>query len=215
MKIFLISGFLGLNTYDYLEKYLEGFNYYIAKINGHTNYNQIPPFQNWILEVDSQFQREVGKEEVFLIGFSMGAIIASFLNAKYKSQIKGIVMISPAFYHKYFNKFDLDLVKEFKLPKKVNTFKNRKVIYGLKELKKLSNHALRYNWLKYISCPILIIVGNNDGLINKQSIDLIFKDINSEKRFYKVIDSKHNVFNSNHKDYVCRIIVSFLNKFDI
>ena len=215
MRVFLIGGFIDQNGFSLLEKYLEEDTYYIAKINGHTNDYAIPPYQNWILEVDLQFQKFALGGEVFLLGFSMGSIIASYLNLKYSHLIKGLVFISPAFYHHYFNHFNWNIIKEVRIPKKWKKLPKKKIIFGLKELNKLSNHAEEYKWLSYIKQPILIIQADNDGLIAKDSGKLIYNQIPSNLKYLVLLQGKHNLFDGTDGDQACQTIMSFLRHFSI
>lgn len=215
MKVFLIGGFIDQNGFSLLEKYLEEDTYYIANINGHTNDYAIPPYQNWILEVDLQFQKFALGGEVFLIGFSMGSIIASYLNLKYSHLIKGLVFISPAFYHHYFDHFNLNVFKEIRIPKKWKKLPRKRLIFGLKELNKMSHHAKDYKLLSYIKKPILIIQTKNDGFIAKDSGKMIFNQIPSKMKYLLFFEGKHNLFEGTDKDQACQTIMSFLKHFSI
>lgn len=202
--IFLIGGFLGKNSFRYLERFLINEEYYIARIKGHTDDQVIPPFRDWILEVENQFLK-YAYGEVFLIGFSMGCIIASYLNLHYGYMIKKMVFISPAFYHYYYNHLGLNIFKEIRIPKL-----RKGVFNGLKELKKLSDQAQQYNWLRYIECPLLMIIGNQDGFIDKKSGDKIINQVGSKKKLIKFFNANHEVFKSAVAHDIVLLIIDFL-----
>lgn len=204
--IFLIGGFLGKNSFGYLERFFIDEEYYIARIKGHTDDQVIPPFKDWILEVENQFLK-YAHGEVFLIGFSMGCIIASYLNLHYGYMVKKMIFISPAFYHYYYNHLGLNFFKEIRIPKV-----RRGAFSGIKELKKLSEQAQIYNWLRYIECPLLIIIGTNDGLIDRRSGEKIINLVGSEKKLIKYFNANHEVFKSTYAYDIALLIIDFLRR---
>ena len=116
--ILLIHGFAG-GSYDYnslnndLELY-NSFDVFTFTLPGHERMiiDKVTSFV-WIINA--------GYSEVYIIGHSMGGVIASFLASKYK-QVKKLVLAAPAFHYLAFKGDKVDILESIK--KLPNLFKN-------------------------------------------------------------------------------------------
>lgn len=197
MNIFLVPGFLGgkeeLNPLLFYLKN-KGFFVYKAIISGHGRGNIIPSYQFWINEVCDQYlEFSKDKKDIIIIGFSMGGVLACNLS-KYNLESK-MILLSPSFKHIYFNDFYRGIkdIKEIFKTSDLN-IKNRNIIYGVRELKKLTSLSIEEEWLKKVNSKILYIHGSKDNILRESNNDYILNTLKDKKDFlfYKS-DSGHFV----------------------
>ena len=117
--ILIIHGFAG-GTYDEEElafnlELNKSFDVYQFTLPGHDKNLSKVEHQEWITESANQIEWLIknGYNRIYLIGHSMGGVIATYLACRYK-QVKKLVLAAPAF--KYFsfknNKFDINSFNE-------------------------------------------------------------------------------------------------------
>ena len=133
------------------------------------------------------------KEDVVVIGFSMGGVIATELAAKFP--IKLLVLIAPAFEY-----ITMKAVKE-RLAKKI-TRKPEHIepdqIYkplpptfmdAFKNVVSICKHSI-----KEITCPLLIFHGRSDFKIPLRSSEYVYHHVLSkEKKLYILENVQHNI----------------------
>jgi len=101
--ILIIHGFAG-GTYDqeYLANELElenHFDVYTFTSPGHDNSHSKIKMEDWIEKAELQTERLIknGYKNIYLIGHSMGGVIATHIASKYK-EVKKLVLAAPAFH---------------------------------------------------------------------------------------------------------------------
>jgi carboxylesterase len=245
--LFCIHGFLedSRTSYDYLATILDSRqidDYYLADVQGHSIEEDINTFdyQKAIADIEQQYiEYKKIHDEVYLIGFSMGGVLAAHLANKYSAD--KMVLIAPAFKYGNGSQLAKDMFKLLKsigkgneLPKTREEFKNMLVDYAkqnfpdggssyerfvtrfenLKMLTflnftKLVKHINKD--LKSIDVPTLIFQSDKDELVPLESAFYIFKKIsNKHKRIVVLSHVKHRILGSEVKDEVIGDIIRFL-----
>lgn len=157
-------------------------------------------------------------EEVYLIGFSMGGMIASHLSIKYP--VKKLVLLSTAYHYVSPHKFMKELLELFfaYVKNKHHDLMMYQRIQGkvkavpikiAREFQKLV-HAFRGD-IKEISIPTFIAHGLNDCIVPTRSSKQIFQKINSKEKYLMWIDnSNHLICHCEENKILFKKIVKFL-----
>ena len=173
--ILLIHGFAG-GSYDYgdlgndLQLY-RGFDVYTFTLPGHDKpkISKVTK-EDWIKSAEIQLEKIInnGYKKIYVIGHSMGGIIASHLASKYPEVTK-LVLAAPAFKYLSFKDDKLDVVGSIKkVPKIFKDYTSEEVmsrvykvpILTVKEFMDLAESHT--NDVKQIEIPTLILYGNED-----------------------------------------------------
>jgi len=173
--------------------------------------------KNWFLE----FKNEMKK--TFVLGHSMGGVLALFLGSEFVKDISGIVSISapvkfkgllikfvPVF--KYLLKYirQNDLEEWARVTDGVWTgyeYIPLSIVGKFKKLVKLNSAQLNK-----ITAPILIIQGTRDDFITKQSPTQIFEKVRSTDKTLKWFDSDHAILFSSIKTDMFASVIEFLKR---
>jgi carboxylesterase len=159
-------------------------------------------------------------EEVYVIGFSMGGLIASYLAVQYP--VSRLVLLSAAAYyvnpkqllidikemvHDVFrgelsnNELFLRYKKKIKDTPISATYQFRKVVLMAKPL------------LKDIMVPVFIAQGKKDGIVPPKSADFLYEEITyEEKERYFSEEAKHLICHSDDSDDLFEKVKEFLIK---
>ncbi|MBU9722217.1 MULTISPECIES: alpha/beta hydrolase [Bacillaceae] len=185
-------------------------------------------YKHWIYAAEVAAEELLKRcEKVYVIGFSMGGMIASYIASKYP--VEKLVLLSTAAF--YINPrqlvqdvagWVLEGLRGELEDDKLYQFYMKKVketpIIATKEfsimVRKLRPH------LKNVKIPTLIIQGESDGLVPpKKSAEFIYEQIQSkEKRVYYFPKAKHYIWFGEDKEDLLKRIDDFLltkNKVDI
>lgn len=178
--------------------------------------------QDWLDAADEAYQELAAKVDVvYVVGFSMGGMIAASLAAKYP--VAGLIMLSPS--RKY-----LSLVKlaaEVKLLIRDRFFgeiENNLTYQNLK-LKRGAIPARAYiefakciaktrPYLKDIYCPVLVLQGIQDGLVPYQTTHDLTEEIPVEIDVIYYADSKHLICLGDDKEVVINAVYEYLMKIE-
>ena len=214
--IVVIHGFTG-NLYDneYLVNYLQEdllFDAYAETLPGH-NKNRFSDasVDDWKNAVDNIIERllKLGYKNIYVVGHSMGGVLACYIASKYK-EIKKVVLINAAF--DYFNfKQNKNDIKEKDFSKYSRIWQKvmRTSPFMANEFRKLVKEGQKY--LKDVTCETLILRSLNDGIIPYETGDLIYKTINSSKKYLTDIkDASHTVLSGDRKEETSKYIKAFL-----
>ncbi|SEN82623.1 Esterase/lipase [Amphibacillus marinus] len=160
-------------------------------------------------------------DQVFLIGFSMGGMIAAQLAAKFSAA--RLVLLSPS--RKYLNLIQMtieasQIIKDRMLGEieanftyqqykhKRGAIPARAYIEFLKCMKE-TKHSL-----SQINCPVLVLQGIQDGLVPYKSTHYLNKEIPVDIDVIYYADSKHLICLGDDKDIVVNAVFSYLTKQD-
>ena len=227
--ILLIHGFVGGN-YDYGNfqnelEYIRNFDVFTFTLPSHDKVIvKDVKYEEWIHESERQIELLInhGYKTIYVIGHSMGGVIAAHLASIYP-QVKKLVLVAPAFRYFYFKdgKVNIkgmnDTLKN--LPDIMKNMGTEKVleritktpISTMLEFTKLVNSCIEDT--KKITCPTLIIRGTNDQIVPTESTDYVHNSINSKCNILINVDKvTHDCFTKERKEEVKEQIIYFLKK---
>lgn len=223
--ILIIHGFAG-GTYDEekLANYLELNRFYDVfqyTLPGHSkNFSKVK-YEDWIKKSEEmmEFLINNGYKTIYLIGHSMGGVIATYLAGKYK-EVRKLILCAPAFQYLSVEKDKKNIKQSFAHTSSiVKTYGRDEIISRFiklnpASLKEFSNLVLKYyDSPKSIYCPTLIIQGKNDDIVPISSSKYVFDNIQSEvKKIVYVNDLTHDTFKGKRANEVIKIIENFLKK---
>lgn len=221
----IIHGYTG-GPYELepLTNYLkENTNFYIVvpTLPGHGKKLELDniSYKKWLEAAEDTFQQLSEKtDEVYLIGFSMGGMIAAYLAAKYK--VDKLVLLATAGKYLSFKQIGLEVSSFVKDGMTGNLDENKlfqqyKSKWGEVPLKaniefmKLVKNTRKY--LKDIEIPVLIVQGHMDSMVPYQTAFYLAKEISSEHKGVVFFEqSKHLICLGDDKDILNSIVHTFL-----
>lgn len=224
--ILLIHGFAG-GSYDYnslnndLELY-NSFDVFTFTLPGHERMiiDKVTR-KDWIKKAEDELEKIInsGYSDVYIIGHSMGGVIASYLASKYK-EVKKLVLAAPAFRYFSFKNDKLDVVQSLKkVPKLFKEYPSEEIlsrffkvpITTIKEFMKLVEEHT--NDIQKITCPTLILWGTKDEIVPKDSVNYVFDNISSKSvTLFEIKTLTHDLFINDRYEDVKKIITFFLRK---
>ena len=210
-KVFLIHGFTATPTEmrpigDFLHK--KGYDVYSVLLAGHGTTPEdlnTKKWTDWWYSVKTAFDEIEGCD--FVIGFSMGALLASRLAVEYQQQLKGVILastflrIKPKILSKIAFTFSvLKYIKPYfsKSPETGEYFKKHNLISYMKypmsavhESVKLSRYTEK-KILPKITIPTLIIQGLKDDRVDPENYKIQQKIIPAEDKQIELLpESQH------------------------
>ncbi len=222
--ILLIHGFAG-GTYDleYLEHSLEVVtNYHVFSFTlpGHASSVQIKATkEDWIKSTEKNIEWLIsnGYKNIYVVGHSMGAVIACHIARKY-SEVKKLVLLSPAFRYFKFKNNKLDIISSIKNSKDIlsgyprNEVISRIISSPASSVKNFINLVKEhYDDPLFINIPTLIIHGNDDLIAPFESALYVHNNLKSKINILiNIKDINHYVLDDEHKEQVCNLVKNFL-----
>ncbi|ASN07097.1 alpha/beta hydrolase [Virgibacillus necropolis] len=177
--------------------------------------------KKWISAAEDSLKQLLAKyDEVYLIGFSMGGMIASYLAAKYK--VDKLVLLASARKYLSFKQIFFDIHQVCVDGLKGNIKKNKLYIHYRKKLGgvpfksnleflKLVKFTKPY--LKKIDSSVLIAQGQKDGMVPYKTAYFLDKEINSEEKEVVFFErSRHLICLGEDKDTLNKMVYNFLSK---
>ena len=227
MKIFrkailIVHGFAG-GVYDFenLSHELEcisNYDVFTFTLPGHDgNFKKKITYESWIAKSEQQVEYLINKgyKKIYLIGHSMGGVIASHLATKYK-EIKKLVLAAPAFEYFGYEHGKLSysslihkpqqIVKQYGVRLALNRM-FKLPLSCVMELRKLVNTY--YECPKYINIPTLIFWGENDNVVPKESVEYVYETIKENRKLIYVKESTHNLFKEDIDNKLTEEILKF------
>lgn len=181
-------------------------------------------YKEWIDESKKQLEFLVnnGYKEIYLIGHSMGGVIATHLASLYP-QVKKLVLAAPAFRYFYFKDGKVD-IKSFN-----ETIKNIKEIFEGTDTEQVMSRIVKtpisttieftklvkhcQESVNHIECPTLTIHGNDDLIVPTEATDFVYNSIKSTTNILvNVKKLNHECFTTNKSNEIKQIITEFLIK---
>lgn len=222
--ILIIHGFAG-GTYDYGDlindlQLIDDFNVFTFTLPGHNKLiiNDVTE-KDWIKEAEKQIEKIInnGYKEIYVIGHSMGGVIATHLASKYK-EVKKLVLAAPAFrYFKFKNtklefKDGIKTIKYFFKRYKFNEGLSRAFKVPLKTLKEFTKLVDKHqDDIKKVNIPILVLHGTKDDIVPIEAIDYVFDNAKSDSiSCYEINRLTHELFINNRYNDVYNLIAHFL-----
>jgi carboxylesterase len=177
------------------------------------------PYQQWLQYAEQELLRlQAECDQVYLIGFSMGGIIASYLATKYP--VDKLVLLSAAAYYINIKQLADDLKEMVRDSLKGNLSSNelfqrykRKVmdtpISATIQFRKLVSEIRPT--LPDVRVPTLIAQGEADGIVPIKSAQYLYKSIGATKKEILYIPgSKHHICHCQLKEQLFQKILAFL-----
>lgn len=203
--VLIIHGFAG-GTYDEerLANYLErrmGLDVFTFTLPGHEKKSfKTVKYTEWISASEKMLNTIVdyGYREIYVIGHSMGGVIASYLASKY-SCIKKVVLAAPAFSYMATTNKTVDKIKGgIEALKKNDT---DEVLTRFLKLPVTSINEFMLLVKKYkdtylkIKVPVLMIQGDKDTIVPMQSTVNVYNDLNViNKKLVIIKGGTHDIF---------------------
>ncbi|MEH6941961.1 alpha/beta hydrolase [Bacillus sp. JJ722] len=176
-------------------------------------------YMEWINCAEEELLKLLAScQEVFIVGFSMGGIIACNLAKKYP--VKKLVLLSAAAKYISTKQLALDIkdvikdsfqgnIKENELYKRYTTKITKTPIHATGQFRTLV--AANAKVFKDITIPVFIAQGRRDGIVPVKTASYLYKKIASD---YKVIyideEAKHLICHSPNNETLFRLIKQFL-----
>ena len=222
--ILIIHGFAG-GTYDeeYLQHRLElikEYDVFSYTLPGHDGlFKSNMKEQDWIKSAEDMmdFLIKNNYKTIYVIGHSMGGVIATHIANKYE-EVKKVVLIAAAFKFAGFKEENFKLIESLKnTPKIMKDYPKDEIITRLLKMpisavKEFANLVKNNEHnLETLEQPILIIQGNNDALVPLDTADLIYNTVPSKDKNILICDGvTHDVFRSEKKEEITEEIIEFL-----
>lgn len=220
--VLLIHGFAGGN-YDFNElsndlQLNNNYDVFTFTLPGHDKLiiNNIKK-EAWIEKAEEEIEKIINNnyKEIYIIGHSMGGVIAAYLASKYKTD--KLVLASPAFKYLKFSNNKIDFKNSIKLiPNLFKRYTTKEVLsrilkMPLSTVKEFSSLVEEHtNDIKKVNCPTLIIWGNKDDIVPKSSINYVYNNISSTNvKLIEFRNLNHNLFNNNRYQDVKKEIITF------
>ena len=221
--LLFIHGFAG-GTYDYgelindleLSGLFDTFSY-TMKNHGNLVINKVTK-DDWIKDAEYNIEKLIkyGYKEIYVIGHSMGGVIAAYLASKYK-EVKKLVLAAPAFQYFKFEGNKINILESIKVvPNLFKDYNKEEVISRLfkvpiptiKEFMSLvSEH---HSDVKNIICPTLIIHGTKDEIVPDTSVNYVYDNIKSTSvSLVEISGLTHDLFINDRYDDVKKLVFDF------
>ena len=215
--VLIIHGFTG-NLYDneYLMNYLEyepRLDVYAKTLPGHAQERfQDCRYREWVNFVEDEIEHLIqnGYRKIYVIGHSMGGVLASIVATKYK-QVKKLVLVNAAFDYFNFKQNKLDLLKNKKFDKYKGILDKAfrtSPIFIIEFTKLVKKYR---NVINNIKCDTLILQSTEDEIIPLETGEFVYNSISIEKKYLTYLNGcSHVVFRGNRKYEVSEYIRVFL-----
>lgn len=178
-------------------------------------------YEEWIESAEIELKSLQKRcESVYVVGFSMGGLIAGHLAAKY--DVQKLVLLSTAAYYVNPKQMLSDVMEIVKDGLKGELQENDLFLrYRKKILETPISATVQFQLLvkalrpsiEKIKSPTLIIQGESDGLIPKKSAEYLYETIASQEKELKYLpESKHIICHDVEKDQVIRLVDDFLRQ---
>ena len=221
--ILIIHGYAG-GTYDeeYLANYLElnkKFDVFMFTLPGHdVKDKRKATCEEWMRESEKQLKKLIREKykKIYLIGHSMGGVIATHLAKKY-SEVTKLVLVAPAFTSLAAKEEGGLLSAVFKIPDLIKAYSYNELVTRITKLPLKSEKEffklidLYKNDIKSIEIPVMFVHGTSDQLVPYKSSEKIYKELKTDKKIFLTInDYYHDVFKGQKVDDICYHIERFL-----
>ncbi len=223
--VLIIHGLAG-GTYDEepLANYLQmnrKFDVFAFTLPGHdVKDKRKATMDAWMKESERQLETLInaGYKKIYLVGHSMGGVIATHLAKEYK-EVKKLVLVAPAF-TSIASKEEGGLITAlFKIPDLVKAYSYNELLTRINKLpfsaeKEFFKLIETYrNDIYSITIPTMFVHGTNDQVVPvKSSIDIFEKLDNNSKIILLIKDYYHDVFKGNKVESINKEIRDFLVK---
>lgn len=193
---------------------------YTPLLPGHEAIEQLKEasYKSWILKADIALQEMLHRcEKVYVIGFSMGGMLATYLAARYP--IEKLVLLGAA--AEYINAGqlvkDMTHLVEYSIKGRMKEHpyylfihdKIKTPVRAIVQFQKLVKTITPF--IHTVKIPVFIGQGVEDGIVPKKSAIFIYEEMNQTVRqLYLYQESKHFLLYGKNKEQVMRDVETFL-----
>ena len=227
--ILFVHGFVGgIYDYDNFPNLLElhrKFDVFTFTLPGHDKLIvKNVKYNEWIKEAENQIKFLIDHhyKEIYVIGHSMGGVIAAHLAKEFK-EVKKLVLVAPAFRYFCFTdgkvniknisnslKTIPNLIKKMGAETVLERISKTPIATMLEFTKLVTNHEKD---VLEINCPTLTIHGLDDTVVPKEATDYIYNNIKSKTNLLiNMKNVNHDCFRGKRNAEVKNIITEFLLK---
>ena len=177
-------------------------------------------YEKWLTAAEKSYKKLKKKtDRIFIIGFSMGGMIAAYLAAKYN--VEKLVLLATAGKYLSFAQIGREVgevikdgltgkIKDNTLYQHYKTKMGEVPIKANIEFMRLVRFTRKH--LKDVDVPVLIAQGHLDSLVPYRTAYYLAKEIKSEHKEVVFFDkSKHHICLGEDKDTLNSIVHKFLN----
>ncbi|WP_163538954.1 alpha/beta fold hydrolase [Gracilibacillus sp. YIM 98692] len=175
-------------------------------------------YTDWISTAeDAYLQLKEKHDVIYIIGFSMGGMIAAYLAASYPCE--KLVLLSTSRKFISISQMSIDILdfgkkaikKQLKEDPLFNHYKGKYGSVPLSaNLEFLKCMKFTKPYLKQIHCPVFIAQGIQDGMVPYKSVHYLDKEIPVDAEIIYFHDSKHLICLGEDKDIVIQSVYHFL-----
>ena len=206
--VLIIHGFVGsLYDNEYLMNYLQfykKFAVFAKTLPGHYHgkYYQKVEYSIWIKFVENSIQELInyGYKDIYVIGHSMGGILASYVTSKYK-EIKKVVFLNAAFTYLNFKQNKIDILTNRDYKDYLEVFErifHTSIPFFLEFTKLVKSY---HDTVKSIEAQTLIMQSDKDQVIPLENGLEIYNNISANKKYLTyIIDGRHELFEGNEEN---------------
>lgn len=224
--VLIIHGFAG-GCYDeesiatYLE--LKGYHVFQFTLPGHDKKMfQHVTREEWKKSCDEHIELLIrnGYKRIYLIGHSMGGVLACYLASKHK-EVKKLVLAAPAFKYMTFGGDEFKLFHALRNTPKL--FKDygkevllpRALLFPISVVKEFMILVDESQDLpSKIKCPVLLFHGTNDDVVPNTSSEYVYNSVLSKKKEIVILkNTTHDIFRSEEIDKINKKIKDFFKTF--
>lgn len=222
--ILIVHGFVG-STKDqeplfYELNHLMKFDVYNFLLPGHDEVKYDVKYTDWLDCAKEKMDKLIsyGYKDIYVIGHSMGGVIASYLASVYPDYVKKLVLLAPAFDYLSTDKNKVmkvinsggKVLKDYDLKAIIaRTFKATPRM--LKEFIKLVD--VNKDVIYKVDTNLLLMHGNDDAIVPIESSKDIFNKLTiKNKTFYELDKVNHDIFNSSKTSLINKTIKEYLLK---
>lgn len=193
----------------------------VPTLPGHGEANSLKGihFQEWINHAETELKQLIDTcDEVYVVGFSMGGMIASYLAANYP--VDKLILLSAAAYYINPKQLATDIKQTFLDAIKGNLKENelfhrykRKItetpLAATLQFRKLVTFIKPL--LTQVKVPTLIAQGECDGIVPLKSAEYLFQTIGAkQKKLTYIKRSKHHICHCEERDVLFNQVLDFL-----
>ena len=225
--VLIIHGFAG-SPYDqedfanYL-RFETNYDIYQFTLPGHAGKLKNVKYEEWIKASEDILNKIIEKKykRIYLVGHSMGGVIATYLAGKY-SKVKKLILAAPAFHYLHMEGNKIDLKDSLKSTQKIiktygkNDILDRFLKSGFSSAKEFATLVKEYyDTPKKVKCPTLIIYGTNDDVVPQTSVEYVYDTLSSDIKKIVYIDKvTHDIFRREKKEKIFEIAKNFLDHYE-
>ncbi len=177
-------------------------------------------YKDWVKEAEQAYlELKEDHDEIYLVGFSMGGMIAAYLAAKYTC--KKLVLLSTSRKYISIPRIGVDILNftQKAVRRKLKDdalFHHYRKKYGSVPVKAIREFlkCMKFTkpYLKEIHCPVFIVQGMQDGMVPYKAVHYLDKEIPVDAEIIYFHDSKHLICLGEDKDVVIDAVFQFLIK---